>query len=171
VIEYLLQQVKDLKARLDVLETIDDVPVVAVAFRNANQTIVSSATPSQLELNDEDIDTHSAFDTSTFTFTAPVGGYYHVDGGTRWANDADWNDGDLAQATVRVNGTNKFHLGVDFNFPASNPATQGRGRTVELAVGDTVDVTVRHLAGADVDIVGEAEGVSTWLSIHRVRGY
>lgn len=166
--EMVLEKMRTLETRVAILETIDSVPVVAVGYLAANQTFTSGAAIAQVDL-DEELDTFNAF--ATGTFTAPYGGYYHIDAGARWANDADWTDGDLAQVTVRVNGSNKFHVGVSFNFPASNPATQGSGRTVLLASGDTVDLAARHIAGADVDLVGEAEGVSTWLSIHRVRGY
>lgn len=168
--QMVLDKIRALESRLALLETMDSVPVVAVAYREANQTINNNTT-TVLALNVEGIDTFDAFNTSTFTFTAPYGGYYHIDGGVRWSNDADWTDGDLAQATVRVNTNNTFHIGIAFNYPASNPATMGSGRTLKLDAGDDVDVIVRHLAGAAVDIVGESGGLSTWLSIHRVRGY
>lgn len=49
------------------------------AYANANQTI-SSATFTKIQINTEEFDTASCYDTSTYRFTPNVAGYYQVNG-------------------------------------------------------------------------------------------
>lgn len=55
------------------------------AYANANQTLTNANQWYTLEMNTEFFDTGSDYNTSTYTFTVPITGYYHFSAMARWA--------------------------------------------------------------------------------------
>ena len=77
-------------------------PYVSV-YRNGDQNI-SDNTMTLIEFNVENVDSASAFDTSTYRFTPQTSGYYFVSLNVGFGNTAD-NSIDKVQAKIFKNGS------------------------------------------------------------------
>ena len=182
--EYLFEEIKALKARVAVLETIDDVPVVCVASLTSNQA-TTSATPVVINYDNADIDTHNGLTVgsppTTYTkYVAPVGGYYFVSAAAPTEQSSSWTLGELAQLSVLVNGSTVKNLDVarDSHAISGNNGAPGLGNGVGIVVAknDEIQIEFTQESGAALNIIGDSSGpggagINTWVSIHRIRGY
>lgn len=98
--------------------------------------------------------------TGSHRFTAVTAGRYSVSGGVTYispAADAYY------QAEIRVNGARVS--AVEVHSSNTNPICAAISDTVNLAVGDYVQLWTFHNSSADKDIYGNPD--NTWLSIIR----
>ncbi len=85
------------------------------AYQGSTQ-VISSATWTKLQINTEEYDTASCFDTSTYRFTPNVAGYYHFTG------QYDIATGSPTRAIIAVR--------------KNNSGTRGNGNDIGLSTGN-----------------------------------
>jgi hypothetical protein len=123
-------------------------PVVARYTSNAGQSI-PDVTSTTVNFEDVVFDPYSAVTTgASWVFTAPTGagGTYLVTCEIQLSSTSAWDVGELAQLTLRKNGTDYA------NLARQGSQTTGVGQTVtlngatlvDLAAGDTIDVQVQQ---------------------------
>ena len=114
------------------------------AKKNADQSI-SASTETKITYTVEVIDTDSAYDTSTSTFTVPTGkgGKYFIYAASRLNGTTDQ---DIYDLSIRVNGTKKLQFSAN-QFRFTSNQTSG---ILELDAADEVDVIVYIGAAFDV---------------------
>lgn len=117
------------------------------AFRNTSSQSVSGT--AKVQLNGEDFDTNSNFDSSTnYEYTAPVDGFYHLSG----AVTASVGASDVYNAYIYKNGAEELRgLGIvpyfafDTTFPVSG--------LVQLSAGDKIDLRFRNGSGSAKNVI------------------
>lgn len=110
--------------------------VVALkAYNSASQTGLNN-TDVTVQFNTKVIDTHGAFNTGTYTFTAPVGGLYKAFARVRFQNLT----ASTTYARVRIlkNGSTSSEA---YLYASNTETTVENTDTLSLVTGDTVTVT------------------------------
>jgi hypothetical protein len=128
--------------------------VVAIYYSNAAQTIPNSAA-TIINYNVMEVDTNSAVTTgSSWKFTAPVGGYYHIDAKILFAGTTTWADGEVGEFNLYVNGTARANLNRKDNYGSSSSLLMGLGGStiVYLNSGDYVHTAVIQTSGGSLTI-------------------
>jgi len=88
------------------------------AYRSGSQNI-TTATWTKVQLNSEDFDTASCFDSTTnYRFTPTVAGYYQINGAVHLSNATDF----ILQTRVAIykNGTSYRYANVNLAYPTYN---------------------------------------------------
>ena len=121
-------------------------PIIAKA-RKTNANVSATGT---IIWNAEDIDTASAYDTSTGVFTCPVDGYYEVSYHFLFRPGSATNS---ISTSVRLNG-NKLYSGAGTNHycrhPASVEVTVSVREIIECNATDEISVKVEAISGGDM---------------------
>ena len=120
--------------------TIPNQPSCSV-YLSTNQNI-TSATWTQLNINTSRFNTGNNFNTSTYTFTAPVAGKYFISYTVNFALDTTINNsGSYLYTAIKVNGS-FYHYGQGFRNSViwKNDTTLSAGQLVNLATNDTVNL-------------------------------
>jgi len=125
------------------------------AFRayQGSQQSISNNTLTTLNINTENFDTDSAFDTSTYTFTPQVAGKYFIFGGNRYTGQSNYDTGfDLE---IRKNGSGVARC----RHPLWHEDSWYIGTILELnGSTDFVNLTVYHSGGITLTIAnGQGE--------------
>ncbi|QPX47974.1 hypothetical protein PQC13_gp009 [Synechococcus phage S-SRM01] len=110
-------------------------------YLSTNQNITSS-TWTQLNINTSRFNTGNNFNTSTYTFTAPVAGKYFISYTVNFALDTTIvNSGSYLYTAIKVNGA-FYHYGQGFRNSViwKNDSTLSAGQLVNLAANDTVNL-------------------------------
>ena len=122
---------------------------------SASQTIANSTT-TLISTWAEDLDTDSAWDTSSHRFTPQEAGKYLIHVTSQFSSGDDW---DISGVFIRVNGgeqgramaRNEYYL------------TQSVTRIFTLnGSSDYIDFAVRHESGSDKDITNDAANRFAW---------
>ena len=125
------------------------------AFLSANQSIPNNTT-TKVNCNTEVLDTNGAYDNSTnYRFTVPSGeaGYYFIHGQVRSNSASDYA---FSEAILRVNNSDKaLASGRNEDYGSRIFAV-----TLDLSVGDYVELFYYQDSGGSIDISGNA-------SVHR----
>ena len=128
-------------------------PYKLCAHRSTPQTISSSSTWTTVRLNAEYGDPNNNFDTSTFTYTVPVTGYYLITGQIRMG-------GAKMVAIARILTTTRNIEGAATDNAAYTDDYSDVTDIVQLTAGQTVNLQVYHTFGAPASMT------SARLSIH-----
>ncbi len=144
-----------------------DTRVVAASYGlTANQSI-ADATNTVVQFTGKFFDTHNAYNTSTYTYTAPVKGIYRVSASLRWTENATGERITL----VEKNGSGVFFELVGEAVNSGSLKTRNSGSmTLDLNAGDTVKIYGNQTRGGPLDLTGTANGNFTFFSIERLSG-
>lgn len=110
-------------------------------YLSTNQNI-TSGTWTQLNINTSRFNTGNNFNTSTYTFTAPVAGKYFISYTVNFALDTSLvSGGSYLYTAIKVNGA-FYHYGQGFRNSViwKNDTTLSAGQLVNLAANDTVNL-------------------------------
>ena len=150
--------ISDLNTAVNTLETARS---RARAYCNSNQSI-SSGTWTKIQLNAEDFDTLSEFDSTTnYRFTASTAGYYVVNG----------NVGFLAAVAdkviyVGIRKNNSEEAIVSYQASCTNTIYGNVSAIIYLAVNDYLDLWVYHEFGSNYNVNGNR--AVTYLSVAKL---
>lgn len=132
----------------------------ARASLGTNQSLTANV-QTTLQLDTEQFDVGSDFNTSTYTFTAPIAGYYLTLGGSRWSVAAD---GDGLDLFIVVSGSGAVG-GSRHNLRTSgaNPQHVNTSTIVKLPAAGTIILQGRNVSNNDTV---EAGTDFTFLAVH-----
>jgi hypothetical protein len=119
-------------------------PPTFYAHQTVSQTLTNNATV-KVTYTTEVFDTHSAYDASTSTFTAPMSGYYWMHATLRMATVGNAMRYDM---TFRKNGSASVYSG-GLNQQTDNDASTMATVIMDLNKGDTVEVYVDQNGGSN----------------------
>ena len=138
-------------------------PTIVRAYLNSAQNNLTNSTNVLVNLDAEDFDVGSDFNTTTHLFTVPVTGYYRIEGQIGFSSVAD---GTRYIASIRTSGpTDKV---VSAGHASSTGAIYVKvGSILYLSAADTVGLYAQPLKGDDtVDLVQGS--TLTYMSIELV---
>ena len=110
----------------------------------SNQDITRATNTKVTGMTTNELDSHSAFDGTTFTVPSGQEGIYLVTGNVFFDFSNAGNDGEIAEWYFRKNGTEVYRFGHSFNTGAKKMQQiidSGVGM-LSLAVGDTLELYV-----------------------------
>jgi hypothetical protein len=148
---------------------LDEMPLVD-AYRSGDQTLAQMATYTTVQLNAENFDVLSSFNTSTYRFTAPTTGYYSIvaqatvtptDYGINFATALyQYNSAGTLQNIV---GANRFSIG------ANTTSMQVRA-ILGMAASDYLQMLVYHNSPLNQPLEGWGAGqaYATFLKISKI---
>lgn len=168
-LEYFLMQNAKQESRLSQVESLDSVPIVATAYRNAALSW-SSGLFAVVNFDTTTYDTRSAVTTSpNWRFVAPIGGFYLISAHlSTTLSDTNWAIGEASYLYLYINGSWKHFLCGHANFSSGGAAYLHGTVTVYVAAGSYVELYYQQYSGAFQTItVGEKY---TWISIIRIPG-
>ena len=116
---------------------------------SSDQTGIADNSITLAQLNSEDYDTDSAFNTSTYKFTVPSGkaGKYYFYYASGMSGNPD--DGEKVSVRLYKNGSGVSRSVVISYVSAANQTTEvGRSYILDLAEGDYVSVYMNHNEGS-----------------------
>lgn len=120
----------------------------ARVYRNGTQTIAKDGYV-KVQLNAEDYDVNNNFDSTTnYQYTAPVSGYYLINGAVTFSNHATG----ARIIAIGVGGTQVYNNYATAN--ANEYFTLGVSTVINLAAGGTVQLFAYQSSGGDLGIVG-----------------
>jgi hypothetical protein len=130
--------------------------IVAIYRSNTGQSIPNGAL-TVVDYNVLEIDTYSAVTTgSSWRFTAPVSGYYHVDAEILFAATNTWADGEAGNLSVFVNGNTNIekalHRKDNYGSSASIMMFLGGSTALYLSARDYIDVRVIQYSGGALSL-------------------
>ena len=149
--EALITEVKQLQRRIELLETNEALPIVAM-YTTVSDSI-GSGSAQVVDFNTQVYDTWNAVTTgASWVFTAPIGGYYLVRSQVVFNSSSAWAVGEFGWMQVRKNTTNYAY--VDYwNHKAGTIYTKlAGGVVVEVAKDDTLDVYIFQGSGATLTL-------------------
>lgn len=169
-LEPLFSRIAALERRLQDMESIDSVPVIAVGTSNSGQSIPNNVLTA-VNFNATPRDTRSAVGTfPNWRFTAPVGGDYFVSACILMGIfDANWAVGETAYIVVYKNGAAYRVLDAAYDLSAGGSCALSGGTEVLVAKNDYLEIYAFQTSGAAQLLHGDA--LFNWVSIHRIRGY
>lgn len=136
----------------------------------AGQSITNGTTP-QVDFGTKDYDSHNSVTTgASWKFTAPVAGRYSVQCTITWSSASSFTSTNAIRMDIYKNGSfhSRLHiLGIEATVSVSRSTTGGD--TVNLAVGDFIDIRVNHDESTARSISTAAGG--THVSIDRVGNF
>lgn len=110
----------------------------------SNQDITRATNTKVTGMTTNELDSHSAFDGTTFTVPSGQEGIYLVTGNVFFDFSNAGNDGEIAEFYFKQNGTEVYRFGRSFNTGAKKMQQiieSGVGM-LSLAVGDTLELHV-----------------------------
>ena len=113
-------------------------------LRKTDTQTVSTATDTQVQFNTEDYDIGDCMSTSTYDFTAKRAGKYKAKASASIANLSDSN---RCRAQISINDT--IVDGTNFFLGSGGFGMAECVSSLDLSVGDTVEVYVEHNYGSD----------------------
>ena len=134
-------------------------PPTFYAHQTASQTLADGATV-KVTYTAETFDTHSAYDNSTSTFTAPMSGYYWMHATLRMSTAGADMRYDI---TFRKNGSASVYSG-GLNQTTSNDASTMATVIMDLNKGDTVEVYVDQNGGSSETTANTSNAGGTGMS-------
>ena len=134
-------------------------PPTFYAHQTSSQTLNNGATV-KATYTTEVFDTHSAYDTSTSTFTAPMSGYYWMHATLRMATVGSAMRYDM---TFRKNGSADVYSG-GLNQQTDNDASTMATVIMDLDKGDTVEVYVDQNGGGNESTSNTSNAGGTGMS-------
>lgn len=136
--------------------------VGARAYNNNTAQTINNNTLTTLTFDAESYDADNAFDTGTYTYTAPQDGKYHVD--TAYMLNASAATAGFATCNVLVNGTVRLQ---GAPIPCVNGALVGASVSgdLELAKGDAVTVQAYQNSGGNLGVAAAATGFRNYFNI------
>lgn len=146
------------------LVTLPTETVAVSVYRTTNQSIAGSGT---VIFNNKYFDTHSAFNTSTGLFTAPVKGYYRVSASILWISGA--GDAGIGAWEVRIRKNGSIDVASHKDSPSQASSYEGRSVStiVELNSGDTIETfAFNDLGTRDLDATNS---YSNTMSINKIQ--
>jgi hypothetical protein len=142
-------------------------PACKAVYAPGSATLASSSFPagSAVPLNSTALDTYSAFNTSTFTYTAPVAGIYFCYGQTNLASTSAANAAYAAGFSVN-GGTIQW---ADRTYKANADSSGGGAtatRRLRLNAGDTVQFMATQGTGSAIayntGAIGQTRALFVW---------
>lgn len=112
----------------------------------------------QVQLNTENYDVSSNFNTGTYRFTAPSSGYYQINASML----GSFNSGNDHNLAIRVNGSDITYIGAGANY--SYDTSLSFSDTYYLATNDYVELFFRNYLG----YTGGSD--KTYMSIFKITG-
>ena len=141
-----------------------DTRVVAAKVNlTANQSGVTSGTPTLVDFNSVENDTHAAYSTSTGLYTVPVSGYYRVSASVNLTATATGT----GQISLYKNGTPYAALGQNTSLAAGFVGF-GSIDGVKCNAGDTLSIYATQNSGSTQVLDGAS--FYTWASFTRSGG-
>lgn len=127
-----------------------DYNVLVSAYRDGEQSNLTTGNITQVQLNAETYDLGSDFNTGTYTFTAPASGYYSVHGQVTYTNAvAD----KTYYAIIQVDDVDVLNSIANASLASFVTATTSG--IIYVASGSTIKLMARQVSGANtVDIYG-----------------
>jgi hypothetical protein len=153
--------------RISSPQTIAMGEVVAARYTSSSGQSIPNATPTTINFNTKEYDTHNAVTTGTnWKFTAPVAGTYNVSSYLLYNSFTIPNNGDMNIA-VHKNGPIYAELGRKIlNGGGAFYISVGGTTDIKLNAGDTISIVAENYSGAARTLI--ASDVSVWVSIHKV---
>lgn len=121
-------------AVVDIREYTED-PIACEIYTSAAQTSLNN-TDVTVQYNTKTKDSHNAFNTSTYTFTAPATRSYRIEARARFSSITATTS--YGRLRILVGGVNKAET---FTYTPSDEFTLVTPKTIDLTVGDTVTIT------------------------------
>ncbi|NLA96585.1 MAG: hypothetical protein GX838_07080, partial [Clostridiaceae bacterium] len=133
-------------------------------YMAAGQSNLTDNTYNIIALDTETYDTGSDFNTGTYTYTAPVSGYYYISARTETTSASTPADKRFVMAVYKNSAGMLYD--VRHSALASNSISFHISSVEYLAANDTLDLRFRPngIGGNTLDIVGTTTG--TWMSVH-----
>lgn len=115
---------------------------------NASSNANSYADDATLQINTEVVDTHNAFNTSTYTFTAPRAGYYEVSGNfmLKWASGVA--AGQSRGFRIKKNGTSQLNATHDITSSPAGDRYKILSASIVLSLAASDTVTFGYQTGS-----------------------
>lgn len=148
----------------DTQQYVTDRVSTRVLGSGSDQT-VSSNTVTTVEFDTTDYDFGGNYDTTTYTYTTPMAGVYHINYQVQFIGPSD-----TTQLDARIDITGESNPATQINgVVAANPVLSVCD-TQNLASGTDISFLVNHDEGASLDINTD-NNTLTFASIHRENGY
>lgn len=166
--EEMLGQIAELQRRVELIESVDALPIVARYMTDAGQTITVS-TWTIVDFDTADYDPVSAVTTgATWKFTAPIGGYYNVNVFIEMEASSVIQGGDIFYAEVYIDGVSisKIAAWQQPNTGSNSDVYLAGSDTVYLAKDSYLDIRVWHDNSSTVTLHTDEKEVH--VSIHHV---
>lgn len=133
------------------------IPIAFSAYQSSAQAI-TTATPTKINLQSEEYDTGSDFDSATnYRFVAPYDGIYHFAGAIGIGSPAS---GVLLQAYLYKNGSS-WKEGNLWSTASTNSNRVQITASVQLTAGDYIELWGYHASGSNRNTVSGQ--ISTWF--------
>jgi len=144
--------------------------IVAIYTSSSGQSIPNN-TFTIIDYSTKEIDTHSAVTTgSSWKFTVPVAGYYHVDAEILFAATTTWADGEVGDLRLFRNGDANSSKSLDrkdnYGSSASVFMRLGGSTAIYLNSGDYIDVRVIQISGGALTLY--TNGIFNRIAITKI---
>ena len=153
----LVRRIVGLERRLAEIEARERAGSIVAIYRSNTGQSVPNGVFTVVDYNVLEVDTHSAVTTgSSWKFTAPVSGYYHVDAEILFAATNTWADGEAGNLSIIVNGNTNTEKAFDrkdnYGSSASIMMFLGGSTALYLRAGDYIDVRVIQYSGGALNL-------------------
>lgn len=142
-------------------------PIIAKAN---NMTGTIGTTDTKLVAPTVEIDTNSAYSTSTGNFTVPVAGTYRLSGMVTWGGSSASSAGSIIYMTGNKNSTNISRMNY-FVFQVTTVSFTGgfAGTTIipNCVVGDVLNIVVSRDSSVSSTTLGGG-GVANWVAYEKI---
>lgn len=150
-LDAIIQEIHDLKRRVQLLETNESIPIVAM-YQTTSDSI-SSGSVVTVDFNTQLYDTWDAVTTgASWVFTVPIGGPYLVCSHVVFSSSSAWAVGEFANLRVRKNSTDYAFLDYWNDKSGTIYAKLAGGVVVEAAKDDTLDIRLFQGSGATLTL-------------------
>ena len=134
-------------------QTILETETVAARYTSNSGQSIPNANNTIVKFEDVQFDTHSAYDTTTGLYTAPVSGYYHYTTRTAFNSSIDWTSGERVILYISPEGESSIREVYEFYGTATNnEITFSSSETIYLEKGQTVGTVLYHNQGASQNL-------------------
>jgi hypothetical protein len=153
----LVRRIVGLERRLAEIEARERAGSVVAIYRTGAGQSIPNGIFTIINYDTKEIDTHLAVTTgSSWKFTAPVSGYYHVDAEILFAATNTWADGEAGNLSIIVNGNTNIeralHRKDNYGSSASIMMFLGGSTALYLSAGDYIDVRVIQYSGGALSL-------------------
>jgi hypothetical protein len=131
--------------------------------------IGSGGTGTRIDYNIQDWDTHSAVATgSSWVFTAPVAGKYHVIVSVNFSATSNWDANDRLQIRIVRNGSNATYFTKDMQASPTGWINMSMADAIiSLNAGDTMWIVIYHESGGTEYLNNTNQN---WVTINQIGG-